>query len=164
MKHLFLAACFALVVVMGVGQFTQKGFSYTMAYQKAQAVLEQPAQATPAIPVYCVGREAICDSLKKVGFPDDQVHVMVAIAKAESNFRADAKGDIALMTSKWSYSYGFFQIRLLKNPGSTWWRDAAFVEASLDNQAKAAYAISGSGKGDFYPWSTWRFGQYKKWL
>lgn len=115
-------------------------------------------------PVLTCEHQNICDVLLEVGFPIEQAKVMYAIGRCESAYRIDAKGDISLQNAKWSYSYGIFQIRLLNAPGGEWWRDKHFVEASLLNQAKAAYAISGSGRGNFYPWSTHQNGCYKQYL
>lgn len=125
----------------------------------------QVVQNAPSVPpVYCVDHLDICDALHKVGFPEDQVRIMMAVGQAESSLRQNAKGDISLMNAKWNASFGIWQVRCLNNPGSQWWRDVNFVTASLYNQAKAAYAISGYGKGRFSPWSTWRSGAYKRFL
>lgn len=124
--------------------------------------VEQVSAAPAQEPSYrpCVDHMDICDALQRAGFQGEQLHIMAAIGHAESSMRADARGDVSLMDAKWEASYGAFQIRCLQNPGNQWWRDKNFVTASLDNQAKAAWVISGQGK-NFGPWSTFNDKDWK---
>jgi len=114
-------------------------------------------------PQYVCEHQNICDSLLKAGFSVEQAKIMYAIAKCESGYDLTVKGDISLMNSKWSYSYGVYQIRLLNNPRGEWWRDSNFVEQSLDNQSLAAYAISGNGT-NFTPWTTFANSCYQQYM
>lgn len=152
-----LLLSFVMLVAVSVwvaGQLSPSGIDYLSVLKLERA---EAKQTTPEpIPSYCAGHEDICGSLRKAGFPEDQVRIMMAIAGAESNYRLDARGDVGLMDSVWRESWGTFQIRCLWNPGNHWERNKDNVMASLDNQAKAAYIISGSGKGNFWPWSTYQ--------
>jgi hypothetical protein len=84
----------------------------------------------------------------------------VAIAGAESGFRADAVGDLALADGTWGPSIGLWQIRSLKAQyGTGGVRDAARLEEPSFNAASMA-AISRRGSY-WQPWSVWKSGAYR---
>lgn len=83
------------------------------------------------------------------GFSGDALVTAVAIALAESG------GDAGNTSGDGGTSWGLWQIHWTVHP--------QFNKSQLldpDYNAAAAYQLSGSGT-NFYPWSTWRFGQYK---
>lgn len=95
------------------------------------------------------------------GFRGDALITAIAIAKAESNFDADALGDTTIQTKKWGPSVGLWQIRSLNaEQGSGRLRDAARLTDPAFN-ARSAYAISGGGV-DFTPWSVFTTTDSKK--
>jgi len=158
MKTIFYyVAVFAIII--GVGSHYLNPNDPGWFATQADAAQAQTQAATP-VPAYCVGRDAHCDALRNAGFNEEQTHIMIAIGMAESHLRPDAVGDISLANAKWGYSYGSWQIRSLNNPKGEWWRDKNFITASLQNQAKAAYAISGNGT-NFKPWSTYNNKDWK---
>jgi len=111
-----------------------------------------------------LSREEIEYNLRAVGFTPEQSRVMQAIAKAESGHQLNCFGDESLVTSKWNFSYGVFQIRGLKaETGRGTCRDVERLRLSIVEQSKCAYEISGGGK-NFRPWSMYLNGGYRKWL
>jgi len=96
------------------------------------------------------------DAAIKAGFKGQALLIAIAIAGAESSFKPDALGDLAIQTAKWGPSVGLWQIRSLK-----FWNSYSGVDALRDASrltdpyfnAKAAFAISKGGT-DFTPWST----------
>ena len=84
---------------------------------------------------------------------------MVAISKAESSCRYDAKGDTNLTYQKngrtYGYSVGAFQVRIL--PG----REHCDT-FDLETNVRCAYEI---WKGQNYrAWSAWSNGKYRRYL
>jgi hypothetical protein len=107
-------------------------------------------------------RNTVYQELRNAGFTPSTATTMLAIGYAESNLVPDAVGDQKLENAKWGPSYGLFQIRTLKaETGKGTVRDIRYLQASAQNQAKAAWSISSHGR-DFSPWSTYRSGAYKK--
>lgn len=166
MKHLALSLVFGLLVVMGVGEFKQEGFSYTMAYQKINQAIEQPAQAQEAppvpIPPYCVERNDICESLRKAGFQENQLNLMMAISRAESGWRIEALGDTTITNKTWGPSVGVLQVRTI-NPGRPQGcRVREQLNMNLDAQTACGYQIYRSQ--GYKAWSVYLNGAYKKFL
>lgn len=88
------------------------------------------------------------------GFEGDALVTALAIAKAESGWRDDARGDEGLTDDKWGPSLGLWQIRSLKaQTGTGQTRDAEILTLPLPN-ARSAFAISGGGT-NWQPWSVW---------
>jgi hypothetical protein len=103
-------------------------------------------------------------ALIKQGFAADQATVMTAIAGAESGFDDAALGDQQLQSTTWGPSFGIFQIRTVKaDTGRGTARDISNLAGSLDEQAEAAWQISGHGR-DFSPWSVFTSGRYQQFL
>lgn len=104
--------------------------------------------------------------LLMAGFPADKVDVAQAVATAESDWFADAVGDITLVSSQWGCSIGLFQIRSLRHPasfgGNDLWRYAWPLRQPFFN-AQAALAISKGGT-DWTPWSAFTSGNYTQHL
>jgi hypothetical protein len=97
------------------------------------------------------------------GFRGDALVTMVAIAKAESGFDANAAGDGALVNKTWGLSLGLWQVRSLNaeyGTGKT--RDATKLRDPAFN-ARSAWAISGGGT-NFKPWSVFTNGRYRQHL
>ena len=95
----------------------------------------------------------------EAGFPDP--HLMVAIVKAESGMRIDARGDIKLQDNTWGVSVGLFQIRTLKtqNRGC---RDESRLAGNVDAQVSCAKQIFDSQ--GYKAWSAYTNGAYKRFL
>jgi|JI10StandDraft_1071094.scaffolds.fasta_scaffold291758_3 hypothetical protein len=164
MKHLVLSVAFAVVVILGVGQFTGEGISYTTAYTEVQAAIEQPAQAVPAppIPPYCIERNDICESMRKAGFQEDQLNLMMAISRAESGWRIEALGDTTITNKTWGPSVGVLQVRTI-NPGHPQGcRIREQLNMNLDAQTSCGYQIYKSQ--GYKAWSAYLNGSYKKFL
>jgi hypothetical protein len=103
-------------------------------------------------------------ALRQAGFSPAKAVVMTAIAYPESGGRTDAQGDTSIQTDKWGPSYGLFQVRTLKaETGTGGYRDIVWLQGSIANQAKAAYAISGGGQS-FTPWTAYTSGAYRRYL
>jgi hypothetical protein len=100
----------------------------------------------------------------QAGFSPAQAVIMTAIDEAESGGDDRNLGDLNLQTSEWGPSYGFPQIRTLKQETGTGTdRDIRYLSASDLNQARAAYNISSHGR-DFSPWTTFTDGKYQKFM
>lgn len=111
-----------------------------------------------------LSREEIEHNLRLAGFTPEQAHLMQAIAKAESGHQLNCFGDESLVTSKWAYSYGLYQIRGLKaETGKGTCRDVERLRLNVLEQSKCAYEISGGGT-NFRPWSVYLNGKYRQWL
>lgn len=103
--------------------------------------------------------DAVYTLARAAGFTQAAAVVMTAIAGAESNFDADAVGDVTLEDSTWGPSVGLWQIRSLKaQSGTGSWRDATKLKDPEFN-ARAAFSISSAGSS-FTPWSTFTDGAY----
>lgn len=108
---------------------------------------------------------AVIDTAKvarQAGFSGASLVMAVAIAGAESRFKATATGDQHLQTNKWGPSVGLWQIRTL-TPDYLQMepvRDINKLYSPLAN-AKAAYAISKQGT-DWSPWSTYANKAYQE--
>ena len=103
-------------------------------------------------------------ALRRAGFSPAKAVIMTAVSLGESGGRSDAQGDTSIQTDKWGPSYGLFAIRTLKSEtGSGGYRDIVALSASIEHQAKAAYAIS-SGGGSFTPWTVFTSGGYREHL
>jgi hypothetical protein len=102
------------------------------------------------------------------GFRGDALLTIVAIAKRESGWDAEAQGDLGIQTGEWGPSVGLFQIRTLHAqdhtggdrdlyaliPGATAGQPGS-GKGDLLRQAAAAWTISSAGT-NFAPWSTFR--------
>jgi hypothetical protein len=85
------------------------------------------------------------------GFPPASIDVAAAVAMAESGGNEHALGDFGR-------SYGLWQIHTPAHP--------QFLPASLfdaDYNARAAFEIS-KGGADWTPWTTFRNGDYRRYL
>jgi len=116
---------------------------------------EQPQ--THITPPVLTGCEAVrAEASKYSGW---NVNLMVAISKAESNCRAEARGDGHLTYQKngraYGYSVGVFQIRILEGREHCDTYD-------LSINVKCAYNIY-KGQG-YKAWSVYNNGKYKKHL
>lgn len=100
-------------------------------------------------------------SLLEAGFNQDQARIMVAISHAESGSDLLCWGDETITDNTWRESYGLYQIRLLKNPGSGC-RNYDLLKDDILAQSKCAKQIF-DGQG-FNAWSVFSNGKYKKWL
>lgn len=111
------------------------------------------ATLTPA-QVYALARSA--------GFDPPTAALMTAIAGAESGWRTDAVGDVALQDAKWGPSIGLWQIRSLRAQAGTGGpRDATRLTDPAFNAA-SAYAIY-RGQG-LRAWSVYSSGRYRQFL
>lgn len=98
--------------------------------------------------------ESVAELALAAGFASGPAVVAVAIARAESGWRPDAVGDVALEDARWGPSVGLWQVRTLKaETGRGTVRDVEWLLADPAHQAAAALAISGGGR-NFAPWST----------
>lgn len=81
---------------------------------------------------------------------------MVAIAKAESNCRDDAKGDMNLVYTKngrtYGYSIGTLQVRIL--PGREWCENGDYYQCAHNIWKSQGYKA----------WSVYKNGAYRKYL
>jgi hypothetical protein len=101
-------------------------------------------------------------ALRRAGFGENAANTMVAIAMGESGGDDTNVGDVDLQGSYWGPSYGAFQVRTVKGlTGTGQTRDITWLAASLENQAKAAYEISGGGT-DFTAWTVYNTGKYRE--
>lgn len=101
-------------------------------------------------------------NLVKVGFTPDNAHIMAAIAHKESGHQLDCVGDESLINSKWTDSYGIFQIRgLVAENGKGTCRDITAFVYNIEKQSQCAFEISGGGT-NFRPWSMYLNGKYKE--
>lgn len=83
------------------------------------------------------------------GFPDPEL--AAAVAMAESGGNVFAVGD-------WGRSHGLWQIHLPAHP------QYRFVNLfSAETNARAAFEISKGGT-DWSPWTTFRNGDYRRWM
>jgi len=85
-----------------------------------------------------------------VGLTGTSLETAVAIAGAESGYRLDAHGDVAI-----GGSWGPWQVYLPAHPQY----DAAWLTASYANNAAAMFSISGGGLW-WTPWTTFNTGAY----
>jgi len=95
--------------------------------------------------------ENIEDKIKRI-FPEDW-RMAIAIFKAESGLRADAKGD----TNTPYPSIGVAQIRMLPERGLN-------EEDLKDPEYNLQYARLLKDKSGWYPWSCYKNGSYKKYI
>lgn len=99
-----------------------------------------------------------CTKVRKAisRWSDWNVDTMVAIAKAESNCRENARGDGNLTYSKngrtYGYSIGALQVRIL--PGREWCETGDYYKCAHNIWKSQGY------KG----WSVYKSGKYKKYL
>lgn len=101
-------------------------------------------------------------NLIKVGFTPTNAHTMAAIAHKESGHQLNCFGDESLINSKWTDSYGIFQIRgLVAENGKGTCRDITALVNNIEKQSQCAYEISGGGT-NFRPWSMYLNGKYRK--
>jgi hypothetical protein len=107
--------------------------------------------------------KSLYDALVAGGFSPAAARTMYGIAGAESGYRPDAVGDVGLENSTWGPSYGYFQVRTLKNGVDPNRNLSSLQSGGLAKQVAAAYAISNGGK-NFQPWSTYNSGSYRKFL
>lgn len=156
MKLILLAMSILIVFVFShVGSHAPLDPYYSVSEAVAAAETPPPAAVAP----HCLQWPQICDALSQAGFNSEQVHMMVAIGRAESGLRIDAVGDQALENAKWGPSVGLWQIRTLKvDPPPC--RDRTLLEGNLSHQAKCAYEISSGGQ-NYRPWSVYLSGAYK---
>lgn len=105
--------------------------------------------------------QEISDALRRAGFNDDQIPLMLAIAGGESHWRIDAIGDTTITNKTWGVSVGIFQIRTLKT-ASKGCRDYDQLMNNLDAQASCAYQIWQSQ--GYKAWSAYSNGSYKNFL
>lgn len=97
------------------------------------------------------------------GFSGEALTTVVAIAKAESGLRTDARGDTGITDATWGPSIGLMQIRSLNNQRGTGGpRDE---EANLDpaHNMWAAWIVSSQGT-NFNPWSVYTSGSYRRFM
>jgi Lysozyme like domain/Excreted virulence factor EspC, type VII ESX diderm len=106
--------------------------------------------------------EQLAQHAYTAGFRGDALATAVAVAMAESGGDTRAHND-----QPPDNSYGLWQINMIDSLGPA--RRETFGLGSnnelfnADENAKAAYAISGKGK-DFTPWTTYTGGAYEKYL
>jgi len=101
-------------------------------------------------------------NLQVVGFTPENAHIMAAIAHKESGHQLECIGDESLITGKWTYSYGIFQIRGLNaETGKGTCRDIEVLVGDIRKQAQCAFEISGGGT-NFRPWSMYLNGKYRE--
>lgn len=97
--------------------------------------------------------ETVADALRRAGFPEFVIPVMVAISRAESGCRTEATA----VTPR-EYSVGPLQLNLRAHPWVT--EDCARDPYCA---AQAAYRISGGGR-NLRPWSTYVSGAFRRFL
>jgi hypothetical protein len=103
------------------------------------------------------------DILRRAGFSGKQLDIAAAIARAESGWRTDAKGDVDLQGNGWGPSLGLFQIRCrIDEIGTGKPRDCNRLTDPEFN-ARAALAISGKGT-NWNPWTVYKTGAYREYL
>lgn len=109
----------------------------------------------------------IINIARSVGFPENVLATLLAIAKAESNLEETAIGDLALVNTTWGPSVGLMQIRTLKPPydAPEPYRSFLILNAlkNPETNLKAAYKISKAGTS-WNAWSTYKDNSYKKYL
>lgn len=106
--------------------------------------------------------EKVASVAIQAGFRGEALVTAIAVAHAESGFRADAVGDKNL-TEKGECSIGLWQINYRPSrdaAGSL--RDPGLNLDPLHN-AVAAFAISSQGRS-FRPWSTFTNGSYRQFM
>lgn len=187
-RSLSMMLLFALGVFWGVGELAPQGTSYATAWANTIGVSVEPPEllftrghtstsATRWQDMPCrdnasgafyesdiLSAEEIEHYLVQAGFTPENAHTMMAIAKAESGHQLSCVGDEQLTDSKWTNSYGLYQIRGLKaEQGKGTCRDISSLGTDVLRQSQCAYEIS-SGGVNFRPWSMWLNGRYKEWL
>lgn len=106
-----------------------------------------------------LGAVDVYELARSAGLDHAQAVTATAIARAESGWRTDARGDVALETAKWGPSLGLWQVRSLKaESGTGGTRDPKRLTDPAFN-ARSMYAISGGGRS-WSPWSTYVSGAY----
>jgi hypothetical protein len=91
------------------------------------------------------------DLARAVGFPPESVDIAGAVAMAESSGYVDAVGDNG-------QSFGLWQIHHPSHPS---YEPSLLLTPSYN--AQAALKIS-QGGANWEPWTTYRNGEYRKWL
>jgi hypothetical protein len=110
-----------------------------------------------------LNQDQIVALLQRVGFKGESLNIAQAVARGESGWRTDAKGDIDLQNEKWGPSIGLFQVRCLwSEVGKGTPRDCSRLTDPEFN-ARAAYEISSGGQ-NWQPWTVFKTGTYKKYL
>ncbi len=107
--------------------------------------------------------EQVAQVAYQVGFRDEDLQIMVAVAKGESMWDSSAVGDVTLQDSTWGPSIGLWQIRSMKaelGTGSA--RDATKLEDPVYN-GQSAWSISEQGT-KFSPWSIYNRGTYRQYM
>ena len=94
------------------------------------------------------------------GFTGSLLLTIVAIAKAESGFDADAVGDTSLTDETWGPSVGLLQVRSLHEQRGTGGERDELANHDPAHNARAAFSISGRG-ANFRPWSVFLSGVYR---
>lgn len=100
---------------------------------------------------------------RQAGFSDVEARTMTAIAGAESGYRTDAVGDLALVSAKWGPSVGLWQIRtLIAETGKGTPRDINRLKGSVLFQAQAARSVY-LAQG-YNAWTMYTNGGYRAFL
>jgi hypothetical protein len=170
-------------MILGVGQFTGEGVSYTTAYRAMSAAVEQPAEAKQPTPQFSRGstkdakvpwyklpcrdsrngeyyeseilsRDEVLHELRLVGFQGKMVEDFAAISLAESGRQVSCIADENLVDWKWDVSYGVWAIRAVKaEQGKGTCRDIERLKKN-DFHDQTVCAFEISGQGKtFQPWS-----------
>jgi hypothetical protein len=193
MKHLTIAIIFAVLVVLGVGEYKGEGISYTTFFQAIQVETPAQAQEAPSFPrgkvvgTDCrpdfnksahyesetVGKPELLHRFNALGIPAEYHDTMAAIAMAESiRGQISCHGDDyspyymqkAPNGQTWTYSIGLFQIRLIKEQtGTGQCRDETRLKDNVDQQILCAWELSGSGRS-WSPWSVTHSNRGKPYL
>lgn len=100
----------------------------------------------------------------QAGFRGESLVVAVAIAHGESGLRPDAIGDVGLADGQWGPSVGLWQIRSLHTERGTGGHRDELANTDPAHNARAAWAVSGSGANRFTPWSVFTSGRYADFL
>jgi hypothetical protein len=105
--------------------------------------------------------EEVARHCHDAGFTGSALVTIVAIAKAESGFDADAVGDGDLADGTWGPSVGLLQVRSLRDQRGTGGERDELANHDPGHNARAGWSISGHG-GSFQPWSVFQTGAYRQ--
>ncbi len=107
--------------------------------------------------------EDVAGFCHKAGFSGEALVTIVAIAKGESGFDADAVGDTGLQDETWGPSVGLLQIRSLRTEKGTDGVRDELANRDPGHNAEAGWEISGHGRS-FSPWSIFSSGAYRQFV
>lgn len=100
---------------------------------------------------------------RQQGLSVEQAKIATAIAKGESGFRTDARGDTTITDATWGPSIGLWQIRSLNAQKGTGGHRDELANTDPVHNAKAMAAISLGGT-NWRPWTIYTNGAYKNHL